>query len=182
MRTLLSLVTKENEVEDIKQKINAKPDQAQFIDTDQSGEKLYGPTRTPKGQSKYALSPSNNPSSIIHVIDGSDGLIFKFQDNAAFVTVESYALVKSAISNRLEEYKSKGITIESKVTDFALSGAEGQRIAVERLLIFRSLLIELGVSPSLIKLKTVKADERRAEEGAEKRQEEDYGWISVKKN
>ena len=181
-QSLLSVVTKENEVEDIRQKIIPREDSAKFIQNLQDGERLTGPTNDPKGKSKYVLSPNNSPTATISVVDSLESLVFKFQDNASYLTTDTYDSVKKSLLTRVEEYKARGITLESKVSDFSINGAEGQRVAVERLLIFRSILVELGVSPALIKLKTLKAEERQAEEGVEKVQEEDYGWISVKRN
>jgi vacuolar-type H+-ATPase subunit H len=182
-QSLLSLVTKEKEIEDVRQQIFKKPDQANFIEIDSDGERLSGKATVQKGNGNYILNPTNDSNIAINIVESNDGLRFDFTDNAAFLNSESYAKVKESLLNRLDTYKINGVSIESRVSSYALSGAESQRIAVERMLVYRSILIELGLSPSLIKLKTVSKAVEQSSEGEKRNVEEDnYGWIMVKKN
>ncbi|MFL1780753.1 hypothetical protein ABSA28_00451 [Candidatus Hepatincolaceae symbiont of Richtersius coronifer] len=182
-QSLLALVTKDKEVEDIRQISNPKPDQALFAEINEDGDRLTGPSSVPKGNSNYALSPSNDPTKTLEILSSGVGVVFNFNDNAPFITKETYDSVRASLQQRVEDFRTKGVTIESKLSDFALSGAEAQRIAVERLLIFRSILIETGVPPSLIRLKTVEDNGQiQAETGGDNIQEENYGWINVKRN
>jgi hypothetical protein len=181
-QSLLSLVTKEKEVEDIRQKINAKPDKANFIDVDDSGQRLTGPSANPRGQGTYVLSPSNAPRQSIEMIDTGSELLFNFKDNASFVRKEDYDQIKASVVKRLDELKSSGVLVEARMSDYAMSGAESQRMAVERLLIFRSLLIDAGVPPALIKLKTIKPVENVDGSEVVGSEGETYGSIILKKN
>ncbi|XWO13964.1 peptidoglycan -binding protein [Candidatus Hepatincola sp. Pdp] len=189
-QSLLALVTKENEVEDIRQKINPTPDKAKFIETDKTGERVSGANENPEGSGNYFLSPPNNPKATVSLKDTPEGTLISFNDNAPFVSKESYQKAKDMLASKVEDYK-EGVSLEAKVTDFAVSGAEGQRIAVERLLIFRSMLIDLGVPPTAIKLKTVESNTNNnnnagqassADTKDDSDVEQNYGWVAVKKN
>ncbi len=178
-QSLLSLITKEKEIEDVRQKIYKKDQQAQFVPLDKEGEKLTGSAESPNGTANYILNPTNNSNISVEVRNTQDGVLIDFKDNAAFLNNSNYEIARNSLKENIESYKSKGATIEAKVSSFALSGAEAQRIAVERMLVFRSILVELGLAPSLIKLKTIVVDDNE-EEKLDNVEEESYGWISVK--
>lgn len=183
-QSLLSLITKEQEIEDVRQKITPKPDQAKFTPLNTEQEKVSGNLDTPSGDGSLFLSPPNNPRSKIDVETEEDVLFFNFNDNAPFLNKESGEIAIDAIKNNIEKYKGSNIVLETKVTDYAVSGAEAQRIAVERLLIFRSLLIDTGISPSLIRLKTIEgqSEDPAANSGKKKSADLNYGWVAIKKN
>ncbi|MDR0484694.1 MAG: hypothetical protein LBH40_05410 [Alphaproteobacteria bacterium] len=184
-QSLLSLVTKEREVEDIRQKINPTPDVANFVPLDTADQRVSGNVEAPSGQGSMFLSPPNNPRSKIDTETLDDALFFNFNDNAPFLNQESSQLAIETIRNNIEKFSGSNIILETKVTDFAVSGAEAQRIAVERLLIFRSLLIDAGVSPSLIRLKTIEGqsdDPAANNSGQNSSAELNYGWVAIKKN
>ncbi len=183
-QSLLALITKENEVEDIRQKIAPKPDVAKFVQTDIDGQKIQGNVETPSGEGSLFLSPPNNPNAKVLVREMDQILIFDFNDNAPFLNNESAKAATAAIRNNIENYKEANIILEAKVTDYAVSSAEAQRIAVERLLIFRSLLIDAGVSPSLIRLKTIDNTEEASYLVDDERNAEElnYGWVAIKRN
>lgn len=183
-QSLLSLITKEKEIEDVRQKINPKPDVAKFMKLDSNSERLSGDIDSPNGEGSLFQSPPNNPKSIISVNNVEDVLVFNFNDNAPFLNKESSDLAIQAIKDNIETYKNTNIVLETKSTDYAISGAEAQRIAVERLLIFRSLLIDTGVSPSLIRLKTIEgqSEDPSADGGENKSVDLNYGWVAIKKN
>jgi hypothetical protein len=184
-QSLLSLVTNEREIEDVRQKINPQPDMARFTPTDAQGERISGTVSTPDGQGSLFLSPPNNPRSTIATEVLDDALFFNFNDNAPFLNQESSQIAIDTIRNNITKFNDSNIVLETKVTDFAVSGAEAQRIAVERLLIFRSLLIDAGISPSLIRLKTIEGqsdDPAASNSGQSGSAELNYGWVAIKRN
>ncbi len=176
-QSLLSLVTKEKEVEDIRQKINPKTDQALFVSLDSEGERLTGPDVKPKGNSKYSLNSAEQPKSEIILLEQPDFISVSFKDNSQFLLESSYNSIKEILSKKVALYQDKGVIIEATISDFAVSEAEAQRTAVDRLLIFRSILLEVGVPASAVKLKTVSSNKEQ-----NVNQEESYGSITIKAN
>ena len=59
-QSLLSLVTKEKEIEDVRQKVFKKPEQASFIEIDSDGERLNGKATELKGNGNYILNSNSN--------------------------------------------------------------------------------------------------------------------------
>lgn len=183
-QSLLSLITKETEIEDVRQKITPKPDQAKFTTLELEKNRISGNLEIPSGDGSLFLSPPNNPKSKVAIDNQDEVLFFNFNDNAPFLNKESGEIAIEAIKNNIEKYKGSNLILETKVTDYSVSGAEAQRIAVERLLIFRSLLIDAGISPSLIRLKTIEGQsEDPAATGSKKKSADlNYGWVAIKKN
>ena len=179
-QSLLSLVTQENEIEDIRQKINPKPNQAMFIDVDDEGERLTGESVSPKGQGTYTLSPSNTPRQNIDIVNAVNQILFSFKDNASFLLKDDYDKIKGVLANQVNEFSVSGVTIETTMSDYAVSGAEAQRMAVERLLIFRSLLTDIGVPSTMIRLRTIRSD--NSSDNEQTNRDKTYGAISIKKN
>ncbi len=178
-QSLLSLITNAKDVEDIRQKINPKDLQALFPLSDTDGERLTGEAASPQGNGNYVLNPTSISTASVKISNENGIDKFTFSDNASFLSKQDYDSIKEELSKRVSDINSKGVILSSKVTDFALSGTEGARIAVDRLLIFRSLLIELGISPTAITLKTLRQNDDTDDEQNDQKQEEDYGWISV---
>jgi hypothetical protein len=172
-QSLLSLVTKEQSVEDIRQKIIPREQDMNFVQTDGAKTSLTGTSQTPKGNGNYVVNPMSSAVRDLTVVKRADGISFVFNDNAQFLNEFNLQQVKNNLSSKVVGYKTNGAVLEAKPSNYVISGAEAQRVAVERLLIFRSILIELGVDPSLIKLKTIKST--KIED-----REEDYGWVSIK--
>jgi hypothetical protein len=172
-QSLLSLVTKEQSVEDIRQKIIPREQDMNFVQTDGAKTNLTGTSQTPKGNGNYVVNPMSSAVRDLTVVKRADGISFVFNDNAQFLNEFNLQQVKNNLSSKVVGYKTNGAVLEAKPSNYVISGAEAQRVAVERLLIFRSILIELGVDPSLIKLKTIKST--KIED-----REEDYGWVSIK--
>jgi hypothetical protein len=176
-QSLLSLVTKEKEVEDIRQNITPKIDQALFVNTDSEQEKLSGPEPTPSGSSRYSLNKAEQPKTEVVIFDKEDSTNIAFKDNSQFLLEKSYLDIKNNLLKKVALYQDKGVVIEATISDFAVSEAEAQRIAVDRLLIFRSILLEIGVPASAVKLKTVSSNKEQ-----NVNQEESYGSITIKAN
>ena len=179
-QSLLSLITQETEIEDIRQKINPKEDQANFIDVDSEGSRLTGESVSPRGQGTYVFSPSNIPKQNVEFLNSANALLFNFKDNASFLLKDDYDRIKEILSNQVSDFSASGVVIETTMTDYAVSGAEAQRVAVERLLVFRSLLAEIGVPSTMIRLKTVRSGETL--ENDQTNRDKTYGTISIKKN
>lgn len=172
-QSLLSLVTKEQEVEDIRQDITPKENQANFIDTLQTQSRVGGPQEDPNGATRYALNDSSQLATPVMVVPSEDNIIVKFTDNSPFLLEESYELLKEQLQQRISSLNDGSeVMLEAKMSDFAVSQAESQKVAVDRLLVIRSLLLDLGVSAKNIKLKTL---DKKDDE-----QEEDYGFVSIK--
>jgi len=179
-QSLLSVVTKAPEVESLKQKIAPKPDQARFNPIDETGEELSGASETPKGTGTYVLSPPTIAiKGIVVKPMASNGLMVEFKDNANYLNKANIDTIKKEIGANLQLYKDKGVTLNGKASDFSVSGAEGKRIAVDRLILVRSILIDMGVDKSLIKFKPLR-DEKSNTTSAE--EEENYGWVQIVPN
>ncbi len=183
-QSLLSLITKEREIEKVSQKIVPKEDVANFTPLDSEDERISGNVDKPDGSGSLFLSPPNNPRSKISFDDTDEALLFNFNDNAPFLSRESSQIAIEAIKSNIDKYKGSNLILETKATDYAVSGAEAQRIAVERLLIFRSLLIDAGISPSLIRLRTIEGQSEDPTATSRERKSVDfnYGWVAIKKN
>ena len=187
-QSLLSIVTKEKEVEDIRQKINPKDAKAQFLKTDDNDSRITGTEKAPDGAGSLFLNPPNNPVSKIIVEEDTENneTVFKFQDNAPFIYEDSVTEVNEMLSKHIASYKQKGVVLTSKISDYAVSSAESQRIAVERLLLFRSMLVEAGVPSELIKLKTIGKAESQNDDSDNSESDSvadkvvlNYGWVNV---
>jgi DNA-binding protein H-NS len=183
-QSLLALVTNEKEIEDVRQKINPQPDQAKFMNLDANDQRISGTEETPQGQGSLFLSPPNNPTSTIAAEVLNDALFFNFKDNAPFLNNDSEQIARNTIVNNKDKFDGN-IVLETKITDFAVSGAEAQRIAVERLLIFRSLLIDAGISPDQIRMRTIEGQSGNpaaSNSGQSGSAELNYGWVVIKRN
>lgn len=199
-QSLLSLITEEKEIEDLRQKINPKDQIAKFNNITEDSKRLSGESEDPTGNGSMFLTPPINPTATVSVNENKNAMVFNFQDNAPFLTENSVNLIKEKIQDNLSNYKNSIVVLESKVSDYAVSAAEAQRIAVDRLLIFRSLLIDAGIPASSIKLKTVATNksELSSDDQDSSQQQSDfndnqdsdsdnqevlnYGWISIKKD
>lgn len=173
-QSLLAVVTKEKEVEDIRQKINPKKDKALFNNIEKEGTRISGVDKSTTGSSNYLLSP---PEVQVKQVDiqstPENGLVVKFNDNSDYFNKENMSKIQSQVSNNIDLYKNRGVTISSKNSDFAISGSESRRISVNRLVLMRSVLVSMGVNPSLIKINTV------SNKTSEVSEEESYGLLEI---
>lgn len=171
-QSLLSLITKNPEVEDIKQKIIPRDQQAKFIEVDRQGHTVSGTSKQPNGRSTYVLSPPNVAERSISTSTGdNNSLKIQFHDNAQYLNADNLKSVKEALLKKLIEYQSKGVSISGVPSVYALSSAEGRRLAVARMLLIRSILIDLGVNKSLIKFKPISLQQES--------NNNNYGWVNV---
>ncbi|MEV7581717.1 hypothetical protein [Streptomyces erythrochromogenes] len=122
--------------------------------------------------------PSSNPRAALTAAETDGKLRFTFADNAPILSRGSAEVAQAAIAAWATANKGASIKLETKVTDYAVSGAEAQRIAVERLLVFRGLLIDAGVSPSKIRVKTT--DQETDVPQPNKSPDFDYGWVELR--
>ncbi|MDR0484746.1 MAG: hypothetical protein LBH40_05670 [Alphaproteobacteria bacterium] len=179
-KDIVDIINPVEESQESKEIEDSKNQDSSEKDTPLQGkQRESGNVEVPSDQGSMFLSPPNNPRSKISTEILDDALFFNFNDNAPFLNQESAQMATETIKNNIKKFSGYNIILETKVTDFAVSGAEAQRIAVERLLIFRSLLINAGVSPSLIRFKSI---ESQSDDSATDSGQKNHGWIAIKKN
>lgn len=177
-QSLLAVVTKEKEVEDVRQKINPKEDQALFNNIEKNGNRISGVDELSKGESNYLLSPPEVQVEPINIKPTPEnGIIIRFNDNSDYFNRDNMNILKKQISNNIDLYKSRGVSIKASNSSFAISGSDSKRVSVNRLVLLRSLLVNMGVNPSLIKISTV--DSNKVSEVSE---EENYGSLEIVPN
>lgn len=177
-QSLLALMTKQQEIEKLRQQVVPKDQQAKFIPLDQNGEDLTGTSNIPKGQSNYVLSAPNVVIRSIKLSQSQNGLVkIQFYDNANYFTESDMKALSNQLSQNLVAYKSKGVTIMAKPSDYSVTYVEGKRITVDRMILLRSILINLGLNKSLITFKPLL--NQQANNG---KTEENYGWVQVVPN
>ncbi len=178
-QSLLSLITKETELEDIKQDIIPKDKQAFFRKMDPTGERLSGETLDVKGRGSFFLSPPNTPSKSVGINNREKGVTLSFYDNSSVLYDKIYNSIKSELAKKVSE-PYEGIVISAKTSDYSISATEKNRITVERMLLIRSILLELGVSQSVIKLQPIRNTEVQSDlEDDASNSEGDYGKVFV---
>ncbi len=179
-QSLLSLITKETELEDIKQDIIPKDKQAFFRKMDPTGERLSGETFDVKGRGSFFLSPPNTPSKSVGIDSKDKGVTLSFYDNSSVLYDKIYNSIKNELSKKVAVPYQK-IVISAKTSDYSISATERNRITVERMLLIRSVLLELGVSPSVIKLEPIRDTRVQSdfEDDAAAESEGDYGKVFV---
>ncbi|MGV3279184.1 hypothetical protein ACFX5K_06040 [Rickettsiales bacterium LUAb2] len=172
-QSLLSLITKNPEIEDVKQKITPRDDQAKFIQIDNEGQRVSGTSESPHGTSTYVLSPPSVASKDVTIDSADSGaLAINFNDNAGYFNDENLKAIKESLKQHLVNYQAKGVVLTAKPSDFAISPIDSRRTAVDRLLLVRSVLMDLGVDKSLIKFATLNDNDNNEKE-------ENYGWVHV---
>ncbi len=176
-QSLLSIKSDDMEVEDVRQKIEPRNDMAFFRDPEIEGEQLSGPSFDSAGQSAYFLTPPNSPIKAVNVVRDTSSVdaevVIEYRDDSSVLKQEDYDKIVKSLSDNIDRYIEGGVTIDSKSTDYSVSGSLRQRIAVERVLIVRSILLDLGVSADMIRLNPV-TNRSGVDDG------QDYGWVSVK--
>ena len=176
-QSLLALTTREREVEDIRQQIIPRENIAKFIDVPE-GEQLAGPEEVPNGNSRYALDSAQQPNSVVTITPEQNSLKVSFKDNSPFLLEDSYNQLKATLSQIFASIENNNFVLEATISDFAVSQAEGQRVAVDRLLIIRSILVELGVKPSAIRLRTLQNSDNDQIDNS--MQEGNYGSVTIR--
>ncbi len=180
-QSLLAIKSDDMEVEDVRQKIEPREDSAFFKDPEVEGEQLSGPSLDPAGKSTYFLTPPNSPIKTIDVSTNESSvdaeILISYKDNASVLKQDDYDKIVEALTVNVDKYSETGVTIESKSTDYSVSGSLRQRIAVERMLVVRAILLDLGVSADMIRLSPIANNDASSGVGNE---EQDYGWISIK--
>lgn len=183
-QSLLSVITKNPEVETLHQKSNPKKDLAKFIPIDKTGPILSGIRKTPHGHSVYTLSPPNTAFKGVEVQtrglpEGSMRLNFK--DNANYMTPEVLAKVKEDLRSHISGFASRGVVIYTRPSDFSISASEGKRVAVDRMILVRSILIEMGVNKKSIKFKPFVSQSTSGKD-QNSQEQDNYGWVQIDPN
>lgn len=180
-QSLLSIITKSPEVEDLRQKIVPKPDRAKFNIVDINGERTSGVSPVPKGNGVYILSPPNVAFRGISVLDSGDGrhgTLVMFKDNANYILDKSLPGLKKKLRANIDLYKANGVTITAKPSSYSISASEGRRVAVDRMILIRSILLDLGVNKNAIKFKSF-VSQATSKDTKDKVEQGNYGWVEI---
>lgn len=102
-------------------------------------------------------------------------VVVDYQDNSSRLSEADHAKLKAALERLVQAHEGEDLTVTSVPSDFAMSAVDAQRTAVERSLIVRQILIDLGVPAASVSVNKAAPVEQNEDNPTD----ETYGQVTT---